>query len=229
MISAYNIQATNAYIFFFYNLQAQDHLLGVIVKANSANNKTFIVLVLTPELPSNLKSPSDSKDTKGADFKVLVPKSKRGLDDEYCSSVTARKGSGAVNMKLPHRGFAAGVNYEVREVDNKEFLSICNRRIKVDQVRLLEDVSAAAFSNTVQQLLTLKSDGNKYPPALDPVKGMNSTLYVCTFFSQIIKLEFIDGVACIRGLVFIIAKKKARNLLVGRISSVVNISEFWGR
>ncbi|KAL8548922.1 hypothetical protein ACS0TY_007977 [Phlomoides rotata] len=151
---------------------AQDHLLGVIVKANSTNNKQFIVLVLTPELPSIMKNPLDGRDTKGADFQVLVPKSKRGLEDEYCSSDKPRKGSGAVNIKLPHRGFAAGVNYEVREAENKEFLSICNRRIKVDQVRLLEDVSAAAFSNTVQQLLTLKSDGNKYPPALDPVKDL---------------------------------------------------------
>lgn len=153
----------------------QDHLLAVVVKAPSVNYKQYMVLVLTPELPSTLPTQSDSgnlKEKKGADFQILVPKSKRVLEDDYCSSVTSRKGSGVVNIKLPHRGFAAGVNYEVKGVDNKEFLAICNHRIKIDQVRLLEDVSAGAYSNTVQQLLTLKSDGNKYPPPLDPVKDL---------------------------------------------------------
>lgn len=159
--------------------QAQDHLLAVVVKAPSVNYKQYIVLVLTPELPSSLPTQSDNenlREKKGSDFQILVPKSKRGLEDDYCSSVTSRKGSGIVNIKLPHRGFAAGVSYEVRGVDNNEFLAICKHKIKIDQVRLLEDVSAGAYSITVQQLLTLKSDGNKYPPALDPVKGtsMNS-------------------------------------------------------
>ncbi|KAL0458826.1 UNVERIFIED_CONTAM: DExH-box ATP-dependent RNA helicase DExH11 [Sesamum latifolium] len=131
-----------------------------------------IVLVLTPELPSILKTSSDGREKNGADFQVLVPKSKRGLEDDYYSSVASRRGSGIVNIKLPHRGSAAGVNYEVRGVENNEFLSICNCKIRIDQVRLLEDVSAGAYSNTVQQLLTLKSDGNKYPPALDPMKDL---------------------------------------------------------
>ncbi|KAL2238417.1 DExH-box ATP-dependent RNA helicase DExH11 [Sesamum indicum] len=151
---------------------AQDHLLGVIVKSPSANYKQYIVLVLAPELPSMLKTSSDGREKNSADFQVLVPKSKRGLEDDYYSSVTSRRGSGIVNIKLPHRGSAAGVNYEVRGVENNEFLSICNCKIRIDQVRLLEDVSAGAYSNTVQQLLTLKSDGNKYPPALDPVKDL---------------------------------------------------------
>lgn len=167
----------------FYNLQAQDHLLGVILKTPSADYKQYIVLVLTPELPSNLKTPSDSRDTKGTDFQVLVPKAKRGLEDDYYSSVTSRKGSGTVNITLPHHGVAAGVNYEVRGVVNNEFLSICNRKIRIDQARLLDDVSAGAYSNTVQQLLTLKSDGNKYPPALDPVKGMNVNYFAFISFS----------------------------------------------
>ncbi|PIN04704.1 Cytoplasmic exosomal RNA helicase SKI2, DEAD-box superfamily [Handroanthus impetiginosus] len=151
---------------------AQDHLLGVILKTPSANYKQYIVLVLTPELPSILNTPSDDRESKGVGFQVLVPKSKRGWEDDYYSSGMSRKGSGIVNIKLPHRGFAAGVNYEVRGVENNEFLSICHNKIKIDQVRLLEDVSAGAYSNTVQQLLTLKSDGNKYPPALDPVKDL---------------------------------------------------------
>ncbi|KAL3625768.1 Antiviral helicase ski2 [Castilleja foliolosa] len=150
---------------------AQDHLLGVIVKSPSANYKQYIVLVLTPDLPPMLKA-SDSRDTIGADFQVLVPKSKRGLDDDYCSLVAPRKGTGVINIKLPHRGLAAGVNYEVRGIENNNFVSICNCKIKIDQVRLLEDVSAGAYSITVQQLLTMKSDGNKYPPALDPVKDL---------------------------------------------------------
>ncbi|KAL3530840.1 hypothetical protein ACH5RR_010162 [Cinchona calisaya] len=154
---------------------AQDHLLGVVVKSPSSNNKQYIVLVLTPDLPSTVQTPSDSsnlKEKKGADLQILVPKSKRGLEDDYYSSVTSRRGSGVVNIKLPHRGSAAGVNYEVRGIDNKEFLSICSCKIKIDQVRLLEDIGAGAYSNTVQQLLVLKSDGNKYPPALDPVKDL---------------------------------------------------------
>lgn len=165
----------------FFKLQAQDHLLGAIVKTPAHNSKQYLVLVLTPELPSILKSSSDSKDKKSADFQVLVPKSKRGLEDEYCSSAAARKGSGAVNIKLPHRGVAAGVNYEVREVGNKEFLSICNKKIKINQVGLLEEVSAGAYSSTVQQLLALRSDGNKYPPALD-AKGMK-VVYSAFFFN----------------------------------------------
>ncbi|KAF3656530.1 ATP-dependent RNA helicase SKI2 [Capsicum annuum] len=153
----------------------QDHLLGVVVKTPSSNNKQYIVLVLTPELPSTLETSSDAsnrKDQKTAEFQILMPKSRRGYEDEYCSSVTSRKGSGVVNIKLPHRGNAAGMNYEVRGVDNKDFLSICVKKIKIDQVRLLEDVSSGAYSNAIQQLLGLKSEGNKYPPALDPVKDL---------------------------------------------------------
>lgn len=161
------------------------------MKTPSSNNRQYIVLVLTPDLPSTLETSSDAsnrKDQKNSELQILVPKSRRGYEDEYCSSVTSRKGSGVVNIKLPHRGNAAGVNYEVRGVDNKDFLYICVKKIKIDQVRLLEDVSAGAYSNTIQQLLGLKSEGNKYPPALDPVKGMPalfewlSVLAVCIIF-----------------------------------------------
>ncbi|XP_059626534.1 DExH-box ATP-dependent RNA helicase DExH11 isoform X2 [Cornus florida] len=154
---------------------AQDHLLGVVLKAPSSNIKQYIVLVLTPELPATLETPLSSgfsQDKESVNFQILMPKSKRGLDDEYCSSLTSKKGSGNINITLPHRGSSAGVNYEVRGIDNKEFLSICNCKIKIDQVRLLEVVSSAAYSKTVQELLGLKSDGNKYPPALDPLKDL---------------------------------------------------------
>ncbi|KAL7113884.1 hypothetical protein ACP275_04G086900 [Erythranthe tilingii] len=150
----------------------QDHLLGVVVKAPSANSKQYIVLLLTPKLPSILKAPSGSEEKKGTDLQVLVPKSKRGLEDDYYSLVSSRKGTGVVNIKLPHFGSAAGANYEVRGVQNNDFLSICIAKIKINQVGLLEDVSAGAYSNTVQQLLALSSNGNKYPPALDPVKDL---------------------------------------------------------
>ncbi|XP_073062145.1 DExH-box ATP-dependent RNA helicase DExH11 isoform X2 [Primulina eburnea] len=152
---------------------AQDHLLGVVIKAPSANYKQYIVLVLTPEIPPGWQTPSSSGAKKeNTDFQILVPKSKRGLVDDYYSSASSRKGSGVVNLKLPHHGLAAGVSYEVRGVDNNEFLSICSHEIIIDQVGLLEDVSVGAYSKTVQQLLILKSDGNKYPPALDPVKDL---------------------------------------------------------
>ncbi|XP_021720755.1 DExH-box ATP-dependent RNA helicase DExH11-like [Chenopodium quinoa] len=157
---------------------SQDHLLGVVVKAPSASLKKYIVLVLKPDLPPTMQPPTGSgavldigSNKSGEGFFVL-PKGKRGLDDEYCSSVTARKGTGVINIKLPYQGVAAGVNYEVREVDNKEFLCICNCKLKIDQVRLLEDVSSAAYSKTVQQLSEKKPSGSKYPPALDPKKDL---------------------------------------------------------
>lgn len=153
--------------------QAQDHLLGVIVKASSSSNKQYIVLVLKPELQTPLAS-GNLQDSKNTDFPqgyFMAPKSKRAIEEDYFPGVTSRKGSGVINIKLPHQGSAAGVRFEVREVDNKDFLCICNCKIKIDQVRLLEDVSSHAYSKTVQQLLGTKSNGNKYPPALDPMEG----------------------------------------------------------
>lgn len=151
-----------------------DHLLGVVLKGSSASNKQYIVLVLKPDIPSVSQSPAggDNKSSNLPQGYFMLPKTKRTFEDEYFSSVASRKGSGAVNLKLPHHGTAAGVNYEVRGFDNQEFLCICNCKIKVDQVRLLEVVSNAAFSQTAQQLLDLKSKGVKYPPALDPLKDL---------------------------------------------------------
>ncbi|GMH07384.1 hypothetical protein Nepgr_009224 [Nepenthes gracilis] len=157
---------------------ARDHLLGAVVKAPSASMKQYIVIVLKPDVPSTMQTTLASGDTpdkgvaKFGEGFFLIPKAKRALDDEYYSSATSRKGTGVINITLPHSGVAAGVNYEVRGVDNKEFLCICKRKIKIDQVRLLEDASNAAYSKIVQQLLDFKSDGNKYPSALDPVKDL---------------------------------------------------------
>lgn len=142
------------------------------MKGPSANMKQYITLVLKPDLPSSMQISNlqDKKNGDGPQAYMLMPKSKRGEEDYFYSS-TSRKGTGAINIKLPYQGSAAGVSYEVRAMDNKEFLCICNKKIKIDRVGLLEDVSNAAFSNTVQQLLALKSGGNKYPPALDPREG----------------------------------------------------------
>nr|XP_043623499.1 DExH-box ATP-dependent RNA helicase DExH11 [Erigeron canadensis] len=157
----------------------QDHLLGVILKAPSfnnkapsSNNKQYIVMVLTPSLSLTLETSDGQQKKTTAGLQILKPKSKRGMDDDYYSSATTRKASGAVNIKLPHRGIASGTNYEVREIDTKEFLSICNAKMKIDQVGLLEDDSGAAYSKTVQSLLNQKVDGNKYPPALDPIRDL---------------------------------------------------------
>lgn len=174
--------------------QVQDHSLGVVVKIH---NKQYIVLVLTPELPLTMQTPSDInnlKDKKGGDLQILTPKSKRGLEDDYYYSGTSRRGSGVVNIKLPYRGTAAATNYEVRGIDNKEFLLICNCKIKIDPVGLLEDVNVGAYSSTVQQLLVLKSDGNKYPPPLDPVKGL--FLNLVTLCSPLVNCIYLVPFSC---------------------------------
>lgn len=161
----------------YHDLQAQDHLLAAIVKTPTPTNKLYIVFVIKPYTPPSVENASsggnlqDKSNAFDQGFFVL-PKSRRGLLDDYATTVSARKGRGIVNIKFPHRGSACGMSYEVREVDSKEFLCICNSKIKIDQVGLLEDVSSSIYSKTVQLLLDLKSDGNKYPPALDPVKGI---------------------------------------------------------
>ncbi|XP_010256687.1 PREDICTED: DExH-box ATP-dependent RNA helicase DExH11 [Nelumbo nucifera] len=157
---------------------AQDHLLGVVLKAPfaAATTKQYIVLVLRPELPSYSASDKslEKENSNSQQGYYIAPKSKRGLDEDYFTIAGSRKGSSTtnINIKLPHHGSAAGVNYEVRGVEHREFLSICNCKIKIDQFGLLEAVSNAAYSKTVQQLLDLKSNGNKYPPALDPLKDL---------------------------------------------------------
>lgn len=120
--------------------------------------------------PHSSSSPQEKGSSQGY---FIAPKGKRGMDEEYFSSVSSRKGSGIINIKLPYRGIAAGVNYEVISVDNKDIMSICNCKIKIDQVRLLEDPSNVAYSKTVQELLDQKRNGSKYPPALDAVKGIS--------------------------------------------------------
>ena len=151
-------------------------------------------MVLTPSLPLTLQSSDAAQEKTSAGLQILKPKSKRGIDDDYYSSATARKGSGVIKIKLPHRGNASGANYEVREIDTKEFLSICNVKIKVDQVGLLEDDNSAAYSKTVQNILDKKVNGNKYPPALDPVKGIIS--HISLFMMLVVAISshvLMDG------------------------------------
>ncbi|URE37995.1 DSHCT (NUC185) domain [Musa troglodytarum] len=156
-------------------LKAEDHLLGTVLKTPSAANKQYVILVLITDIASQAPSMSSNKlqEKESENFQqgyFITPKGKRSMDEEYFSSISSRKGSGAINIKLPYYGSASGTNYKVMAIDNKDIVSICNCKIKIDQVRLLEDPSNIAYSKTVQQLLEKKRDGNKYPPALDAVK-----------------------------------------------------------
>lgn len=170
-----------------FNWQGQDHLLGAVIEPEDGKKKC-IVLLLRPDLPLTLQnSPAGSglQDVKVDEFQhgsFLLPKSKRRAEEEYDSAFTTRKRSGPIKIKLPHQGSASGMSYEVRRVETREFLRMCAQKIMVDQVRLLEDCSPAAYSRTVQQLLELNSGGSKYPPDLDPVKGIT-----CIFRAPISK------------------------------------------
>eukprot|EP01018_Ginkgo_biloba_P034639 Gb_30711 [translate_table: standard] len=153
--------------------------LGVVLKSPSTGNKDPIVLVVNPD-PSFAAPPTlamnTKHETKGIDklTEGYYRKGNRDLEDEYSvGSSLQRKGSGVVNLTLPHYGKAAGTGYVVTEIANEGFVSICKNKIRVDHVRLLENVSAAAYSMAVQKLLELaKEHPNQYPPALDPLKDL---------------------------------------------------------
>ncbi|KAJ3685614.1 hypothetical protein LUZ61_014778 [Rhynchospora tenuis] len=164
----------------------EEHLLGVVLKSPSPTFKNYLVLVLTTEsptstsalLPSSVQSVSnrDQLDT-GANLpgRLLAPKSKRGMDDDYfVTSSSIRKGTGAVNIEVPKYGVAAGVSYAVKQLESntKEIISICQPKMKIDQVKLLEEPSDAVYSRTVQQLAKFTSEGGKFPPVLDPIKDL---------------------------------------------------------
>ncbi|KAF7078257.1 hypothetical protein CFC21_082726 [Triticum aestivum] len=111
--------------------------------------------------------------------RLVVVKSKS--DDDHLLGVIVknpsatlkqtRKSSGVINIKLPYTGDASGMGFEVRTVENKEIISICTSKIKIDQVGLLEDISKTAYAKTVQMLIKEQTDG-KYPPALDAIKDL---------------------------------------------------------
>ncbi|WOL15539.1 DExH-box ATP-dependent RNA helicase DExH11 [Canna indica] len=153
---------------------AEDHLLGVILKTPA--DKQYIIFVLTTDTASSMQAPvslGKLQEKESQNFQqgyFITPKGKRGMDEEYFSSASSRKGTGAINIKLPYRGSACGMNFEVLEMNNKDLVSICNCKIKIDQVGILEDASSIAYAKTVQQLLEKKPGGSKHPPALDPVE-----------------------------------------------------------
>ncbi|KAM3240228.1 hypothetical protein ACQJBY_053740 [Aegilops geniculata] len=111
--------------------------------------------------------------------RLVVVKSKS--DDDHLLGVIVknpsaalkqtRKSSGVISIKLPYTGDASGMGFEVRAVENKEIISICTSKIKIDQVGLLEDISKTAYAKTVQMLIKEQTDG-KYPPALDAIKDL---------------------------------------------------------
>lgn len=155
-----------------------DHLLGVIVKNPSGSLKQYVVFVLTGECTSSALAPNLSNQNDNAQgevqqgYMVIPPKGKRGMDDEFFSAGSTRKSSGVIKIKLPHKGDASGMGFEVRAVENKEIVSICTSKIKIDQFRLLEEPSKTVYSTTVQLLIKAQPDGHKYPPALDPIKDL---------------------------------------------------------
>ncbi|EOA26057.1 hypothetical protein CARUB_v10019475mg [Capsella rubella] len=151
-----------------------DNFLGVVLKGPSNTNRQYIVLVIKSEIPPPEKNMVSigKKNSDPSQGYFIAPKSKRGFEEEFYTKPSSRKGPVSVKIELPYHGAAAGVGYEVKGFDNKEFLCICDSKIKIDPVRLLEDGNKAAFSQTVQQLLDLKADGNKFPPALDPIKDL---------------------------------------------------------
>lgn len=55
-------------------------------------------------------------------------------------------------MKLPNMGDRSLMGFEVRSVKNKDIISICTSKIKINQVGLFEDISKTAYSKTVQIL-----------------------------------------------------------------------------
>lgn len=148
------------------------------MKTPSVAYKQYVVLVLTTEYASSNQTPPVSvdklQDKKSDSFQqgyFITPKGKRGIDDEYFSSISSRKGSGVINLKLPHHGSAAGIHYDVKAMDTKEIVSICNCKIKIDQVRLLEEPNNIAYSKTIQLLQEKTDKGSRFPPAVDAVKG----------------------------------------------------------
>ena len=103
----------------------------------------------------------------------MTRKSSRGLEDEYSvAGRGSRKGTGIIKVSFPYYGTSGGTGYVAMEVDANGFVNICKLKMQVDTVRLLEDVSAAAYSLTVQQLLQIEKDyPDQDPPSVDP-KGV---------------------------------------------------------
>ncbi|XP_078446524.1 RNA helicase, ATP-dependent, SK12/DOB1 protein [Wolffia australiana] len=158
-----------------------DHFLGVILKTPSSSSKQYIALVLTadswvsaaPPPPPPAREPSRLQSELGQGY-LIAPKGKRddGAGEYSLAGGGSRRGSGAVNIDLPYRGAAAGVNFEVTAVGARDLASVCDRRIRVEPAQLLEHASRAAFSKTVQELLAARAAAGELPPALDPCRDL---------------------------------------------------------
>ncbi|KAJ7561237.1 hypothetical protein O6H91_03G020200 [Diphasiastrum complanatum] len=152
--------------------------LGVVLKAPTGSKSTIVLTLYRGVIPTvseallDSKSGANKQPSDGGYF--ISRKGSRGLDDEYTVfGGSSRKGSGIVRVSLPYYGTAGGTGYVAIEVGSKDFVSICKEKIRVDPVRLLEDVSVAAYSMTMQQLLQLELQyPNEDPPALDLVKDL---------------------------------------------------------
>ncbi|KAL2653895.1 hypothetical protein R1flu_022023 [Riccia fluitans] len=156
--------------------------MGVVVRSPAGSNKATVVLalhrgavpIIPPSSASNSTGSALSTKKLAEEGYFISRKENRGLDDEYSVSTgSSRKGSGTVRVTFPHYGTAAGVGYVVLEVENKNFVSISKAKIKVDPVRLLEDVNVTAYSAAIQQLLLLEQEHkDEDPPTLDPLKDL---------------------------------------------------------
>lgn len=146
------------------------------MKGPTATVKYWIVLAINrgPDLcqPTTKKTPENEVTrppaAEGGYF--MTRKSSRGLENEYSvAGRGSRKGTGIINVSFPYYGTTGGTGYVAMEVDANGFVNICKLKMQVDTVRLLEDVSTAAYSLTVQQLLKLEKDyPDQNPPSVDP-------------------------------------------------------------
>lgn len=147
------------------------------MRAGTGNTKSPIVLALhRAPLPAERGNPAKSAVTKAtselAQEGYFISKKGRDNSDDFFMGVGSRKGTGVMKITLPHYGIAAGLGYVVMEVDNQGFLSLCKAKIRVDSARLLEDISPAAYTSTVKELLQLEQEyPGQDPPALDLLKG----------------------------------------------------------
>lgn len=153
--------------------------LGVILKAPGGSLRNWIVLAInrgTDLFQSSASKPTeiDTPSKTSADGYFMSRKSNRGLEDEYSvSGRGSRKGTGIVKVTLPYFGTTGGTGYVAMELETKGFVTICKSKLQVDTVRLLEDVSSAAYSLTVQQLLQLERDyPGRDPPSFDIIKDL---------------------------------------------------------
>jgi antiviral helicase SKI2 len=65
---------------------------------------------------------SNKTEKESGDFQqghFIIPKGKHGMEDEYFSSGSSRKGSGVTKSPYRTRGGASGMGFEVRAIEKK--------------------------------------------------------------------------------------------------------------